>query len=409
MMIRERERLTWRLSLIVFGFGTLLSNTLVAVGRGLFLGALFMRGRAVRRALPGWLWCLFGLYSGWYLLTGILAGSKSALLVHDLSLMLLLPAGAVISAERRLSGMLRLLLWFGVLEALAVCWHAISGTNLAAVWEPGVRVWAELRPSGFLRSAPTSGQVLAIIIPLSVFFPARRPLERVFLIGAGLLMGIAIILTETRSAWVSASLLLLVAGFFRFGWKRVVPFFLLAGVLAWLLFPVGLRERMASITNARSDWVRCRTVLWLSGIKLGENNLLFGVGPGRFKEVYRQDSLPAVLESRAGKRLSSAERKDVSSQAHPHNDCIQAWAATGIPGLLLFLALVTAVAIAGVRNLRWAAVFGREKESIYQAGLLLFTGSVLVGIVDQSAFDPVRGNLFWLSAGLATGRSLIAY
>ena len=407
-MIRHKRRLIWRLAFVVFSLGTLVSNSLAALGRGLFAGALLIRGKALWRVLPRWFWCLFLIHAAWYLLAGILSGSRAGLLAHDLSLMLLLPAGAVVSAERRLSGMVRLFLWFGVIEALAVLWHAVSGTSLAALWEPGVRIWADSRPSGFLRSAPTSGQVLAIIIPLTVFFRARHPAERLALIAAGLLMGSAMILTETRSAWVSAAVLLFAAGIARFGWKRIVPAFAVAGVLVWVFLPSGLRDRAASIIDTESGWARCRTVLWLSGAKLGQDNPLVGVGPGRFGQVYRRDSLPAALESEAGRRLTPAERADVARHAHPHNDAVQAWAATGIPGLVLFLALGAAVGFAGLRDIGRVPSAGREREDIHQAGLLIFAGAVLVGIVDQSAFDPVRGNLFWLSAGLASGRALTA-
>ncbi|HPH03509.1 MAG TPA: O-antigen ligase family protein [Spirochaetota bacterium] len=397
-------RRIWTPALWILASGTLLSNSLSALGRGLVTLSLPLAARELRRALPLWLWVIFLSCMSWHLATGILAGSSAGHLAHDLSLMLLLPAGAVLAAEQRLPGLMRLFIWFGVLEALAVIWHAAGGTSLAALWEPGVRIWAENRPSGFLRSAPTSGQVLALILPLLVVYRVRSQRELWGFLVAGAVMGLALILTGTRSAWVSAGIVLFVVALLRFGWKPVLPAFFIGGLLIWVLLPANLRERALTITDTGAGWARCRTVLRESGIILGQQHPLFGIGPGRFKDVYVRDALPIALAGESGQRLTPEDLGDVRHHAHPHNDFIQAWAASGWPGLGLMVLLVCGVFVVGAGNLRRFVWSGRERLQTSLAGLAVFSGAVLVGLVDQTAFDPIRGNLFWLGAGLAAGR-----
>ena len=310
-------RWIWIPALWILASGTLLSNSLSALGRGLVTLSLPLAARELRRALPLWLWAIFLPCMGWHLATGILAGSPAGHMAHDLSLMLLLPAGAVLAAEQRLPGLMRLFIWFGVLEALAVIWHAASGTSLAALWEPGVRIWAENRPSGFLRSAPTSGQVLALILPL-LFVP--RPLTR----SCGFSRrrtdhGAGLDPDRTRSAWVSAGIVLFIVALLRFV-EPVLPAFS-SGDPDLAALPASLRERAMSITDTGSscavpDRARESGSSWGSSIRLGSG-----------RECSKRSTSGTHFVALAGESDSAyaGGLEDVKHHAHPHNDFIQAW------------------------------------------------------------------------------------
>ncbi len=86
-----------------------------------------------------------------------------------------------------------------------------------------------------------------------------------------------------------------------------------------------------------------RLVAFLSAARMGLNNPLLGAGPGRFAGEYFDQQ----IEVQKGAREYLDELSLRSNYAETHNDFLQVFAETGLAGLLLMLAALRVLFIAG--------------------------------------------------------------
>jgi O-antigen ligase len=165
--------------------------------------------------------------------------------------------------------------------------------------------------------------------------PRRAPLSRVLdLLIAGL--GVtAIALTFTRSALLGVVAgmlaLLLVAR------PKLVPLLPVAAVLFYLALPGGVRDRVRSTFDTSDETARDRVLIWKAGGRMIADHPLFGVGPGRVKELYLSYALPGAINKTPG---------------HLHDNVIMTAAETGIPSALAYLWLVGAFGVGAFRLAR---------------------------------------------------------
>jgi O-antigen ligase len=145
----------------------------------------------------------------------------------------------------------------------------------------------------------------------------------------------AMALTLTRGAYVGLAagvLAVLLAGRPRLA--LAAPF---AIALFFVLMPLPVRDRVASATNPHDVTMNDRLAMWKAGRAMIAERPLFGVGPGRVKELYPRYRVPGWVEPHPG---------------HLHNNVVMIAAETGIPSLLAYLAFVWAFFAGAVRIVR---------------------------------------------------------
>ncbi len=155
----------------------------------------------------------------------------------------------------------------------------------------------------------------------------KRPKDFLTWFGASL-NGWALLLTETRGAWVG-----LLAGFLMLGWRfnrRWLLAGLFIGVVGYFVLPAKYQDRLKSITQLDisytenheiGDSSQTRVLIWVTGIRIIENYPL-GIGQGNIGEVFPKYKVHALEEA---------------TEPHLHNNCLQLAAQNGWLGLALYL------------------------------------------------------------------------
>lgn len=180
--------------------------------------------------------------------------------------------------------------------------------------------------------------------------------------GAWILAAAGLGLTQVRGAWIG-----LVAGVgILLGLLRRGRLLLLAGVgvlvVALLLVP-GIRRRVASMADPGDATAADRLYMWQSGILMGRDHWLTGVGPGVVKHVYPQYLMRGAL---------------VRSRSHLHSTPLQILAERGIVGLAAWVWLFVAFFVR-VRPVLRALPPEAVRERALVTGSLAATGGFLVG------------------------------
>lgn len=248
-----------------------------------------------------------------------------------------------------------------------------SETDLTLSQDLGGRVYSTMG------NANVYGEFLVLAIP---FFIALIINEKTWLkkiLWALLLSPMILVLFKTgsRAAWGACAASVFV---FLFFWnKRLIPVFMIIGLVALPFLPAPIYNRILTIFNRNDSSMEYRKKIfdtavsvlkdyWVTGVGLGNNavNLIFN----RYKPP------------------------DLSTVAHTHIFLIQLWLEAGLFGVLSFLAML-------VRMLKNTFTSMREKanarlNNIMAASLAAITGLLIIGFVDHVWFFKRILLLFWI-------------
>jgi len=188
-----------------------------------------------------------------------------------------------------------------------------------------------------------------------------------------ILLGFCLLLTKSRSGWVSAGvgMIVILVGQGGRGRHRITSWIL----ASFLLLGAGLG--VLAFLVKRLDWLvftqtldsfSFRLQYWFASLRMIADYPLLGCGPGNFAEYYMQFKLPGASET----------------VADPHNWILEIWATAGTLSLLATVAVVWSVGRSMMHPLvETAGKTSRGVErSIYAGalvgGLLAFPYSMLV-------------------------------
>jgi len=147
-----------------------------------------------------------------------------------------------------------------------------------------------------------------------------QPGRRAWFILALVLIFIALLMTQTRSAWLGV-----VAGCLPLVWsrrKRLLLALPLVVALVFLLSPQPIKMRIGSIFDLQDVTMQQRLSLWQSGLEIFLDHPLFGVGPDNLEEIYP---------------LYNAAPETPRGFTHLHSNVVQIAAESGLVGLLAWL------------------------------------------------------------------------
>ncbi|MHB1317074.1 MAG: O-antigen ligase family protein [Anaerolineae bacterium] len=266
-------------------------------------------------------------------------------------------------------------LWQRLVQAL---YASAVGTALYALWRyplPQGAIEAEgvRRARGYFGSPNNLALYLERLLPLGASVasePGPRRRRWAYAAGAAILL-VVIILTFSRGAWLlGVPAGLLVVGLLK--GKRARRYTLMAlAVLAACLVPLMQTERFASLLDLQGGTSFLRLRLWEASWAMVKDHPWTGVGLDNFLYYYGDYILPGAEVERW--------------LSHPHNIVLDLLVRTGLPGLLLFLSAVLAVAVPAVR--RWR-VQASESRAIL-AGLLGGLAAMMAhGLIDNAFFVP---------------------
>jgi O-antigen ligase len=231
------------------------------------------------------------------------------------------------------------------------------------------------RISGFMGNPMTQAGLLLLFscLALSLLLFYRERIK--YLWGLGFLLSlVALVLTQTRSAWLG---LVIAAALILFFYKPkamiIVP---LAVGLFYLASPQPIKKRALSSFSSKG-YNKLRIEYMRAGLKIIGDFPLFGTGPNTVEMVFQNPKYG----------LSEEAKRNV----HLHNNIVQIGAERGIPTLLAWLAFMIWVFISLLKLLK------NKDPTLYPftvaalAGLLAFS---IAGLFEYNFADSEITALF---------------
>ena len=277
------------------------------------------------------------------------------------------------------------LVWSVMASALLVTFYGfyqyVHGVDISAFqWVDGeqfpdlkVRIFSTLQNPNLLAG------FLVVVMSLAVGqgLYTEKVGNKLLLFVLVAVLGICLVLTYSRGAWLSIVVVAAICG--RFYNRKVLWLFLIIPVIAFFCHDA-VMERVMSIFNPTDTSSTLRIALWESTIAMILDKPMFGTGWGAYWLVYPEYDF--FLNNPAARIV------------HAHNMYLHIAAEIGIPGLLVFLAIIyghakKALDILNHTNNRWIA------------GLMLgivaaVLGLAVNGFTDYIMFNVQMSMLFWL-------------
>ena len=223
---------------------------------------------------------------------------------------------------------------------------------------PGKRI------EGFMGQVMTQAGLLLLFscMALSIFIFSRMRIR--YLWGLGFLLSlVAIILTQTRSAWVG---LVIATALILFLYKPraliIIPFAL---GLFYIASPHPIKKRALSSFILTHPNNRTRVEYMRAGVKIIKDYPFFGTGPDTVEMVFQN---PKYELSKEAKRFP-----------HLHNNILQTGAERGIPTLLAWLAFMVWAFISLLKLLR------NKDPTLYP--LIIAALAALLGLFTAGLFE----------------------
>lgn len=262
-------------------------------------------------------------------------------------------------------------------------------------------------PTGFSGNRNLYASFLVLLTPFVAYnlFESKRIWQVIALLSLGI--GVfAIILGQTRSAWLAfaAAILLFQIGFFVVRKRLPKPLVrnwrlaslggivALVGIIAVIFIAdkdgtlrEGLKNRIVSLyairdlsaTNEAARNVNERLLVWEGTRKMIVEKPWQGVGPGNWRLQFPAYGGISAIKDDDPKELDKV-------RVQPHNVYLHVAAETGIPGLLLFLAIGGTLALAALRNI-W-----KSNDMRLLILNLLMLGGLIALAVDMSFSFPTE-------------------
>ena len=230
------------------------------------------------------------------------------------------------------------------------------------------------------------GELLVLIIPFfaSVILNEKSIVKKMFWIILLLPVLVILLKTGSRSAWVSFAVAMFVFAFF---WKKkLIPLFILLGVIAIPFLPDSIHRRIMTIFNPNDTSLKYRQMIlgpafamlrdyWLTGVGLG--NRVFGIIYQRYKSF------------------------GLTTVAHTHNLYVQIWLEAGLFAILSFIVIV-------FRLLKHTFMVIKEKKNIHINNILIASSSGILGLCVMGLADHVWFYnrilyMFWINVAIILG------
>lgn len=324
------EKIIW-ISLCGFAFFSPWSvagaQTMVVIGLLAWLAKMLLSGKVDLARTPLNLPIL--LFAATLVIAVILSPfrmhSLSALKEEWLLLIFFLVVNNV-KQEAEVEKLLTILVTMSASVGLYAIWQHYSGMDLYRneLLEPRGGVFISL---GFFSHHLTLGGYLMLVFLLAAVlaFHARRAgVRRIIDICAPIVLGLSLVFSYARSAWLGAA-----AGVLAFGLLRGGKFILLlmAGVvvLALLIYAIEPTtwDRLTEMNLSKDRPESTRIRLWQTSIRMIKDSPVWGVGLGGWGVLFHEYKVEGVYDA----------------TCHPHNDFLNVAVNAGLIGLLAYVSI----------------------------------------------------------------------
>jgi len=236
------------------------------------------------------------------------------------------------------------------------------------------------RITGFTNHWMTfSGEQMLVLVILAAFLlfgRPQRPRALVAWVVAALAMGSALLLSDTRSAWIAVF-----AAFVYLAWSRKKVLVLAVPVLALVAFfvaPQSIRERVVSIVHPQKnvDSNDFRYIVWRTGLRMIAAHPWLGLGPEQVHAQFYQWLPPDIPQP-----------LPPGYYGHLHSIYIHYAAERGIPTTLALLAMLGMILYHSGRALRRLPPGRGDTRFLLQAGIASVIAILVEGVFELNLGD----------------------
>ncbi|MBN1623089.1 MAG: O-antigen ligase family protein [Clostridia bacterium] len=267
------------------------------------------------------------------------------------------------------------------LTALFGLYQYLTG-NIEVGWVDSEMFEGIVRIYSTFENPNVYGEYLLFMIPISLvfFFSSKRFIYKLFWMGAGLMMVVAMLLTMSRGCWIG-----LIAGvfiYFLVADRRFLWLFFAGVVILPFVLPESIMLRLLSIGNLEDSSSLYRLFIWLGTFKMLGDYWLTGVGLGTkaFSGIYSAYAYNGIIAP------------------HPHNLYLNVLSERGITGFIC-------LAIISLKSLRYSissVLSGKsEEKNIGAAIAAAFTGIFVQGIFDNVFYNYRIVLIFWMFVAMS--------
>jgi O-antigen ligase len=224
---------------------------------------------------------------------------------------------------------------------------------------------------GFFEFAGNQLMTFGIAVSLAL----KESKKRIFLIFP-VIAFLAIIASQTRSAWIAALFIIFLA-FLIMNRKYLV--YAIIGVVLISLFIFlavpDVQTRFESIFDPAKNEGRLN--IWRTSLAIFEKNIFIGVGHGNFDKFFDVYRVPGFYDA----------------QGHAHNDYLNIAVLNGIVGLAAWLGMWIFWFLRSFRGYRLKELEQFDR-AIILGGILSISG-ILVASIFECYYTDLENNIFW--------------
>jgi len=287
----------------------------------------------------------------------------------------------LIKDKKQFNSLINLFIFMGFLIALYGIYQYIIGVEMPKEWiDSQYETYIKTRVFSIIGSPNVLGSLLILMIPINftLLIYEKGYLRKGFHLASLLAMGLCLIFTFSRGAWIALFIAMLLYGMIKD--KRILALLL----IILLLIPVVLPSvyyrlaYMASPEYIQSSMKGGRLARWAMALDTLSRHLYFGVGYGRYGGAVAARNIPGAF--------------------YVDNFYLKYTVETGILGLiiLLFILLI---------SIRYMSKTLRSTKDTYlkEIGTGIFIGliAVLLHNFVENIFEvPMMTTYFWFFTGL---------
>jgi O-antigen ligase len=290
--------------------------------------------------------------------------------------------------EVEVERLLTILIGVSALVGLYAVWQHYSGTDLyrSQSLEPRGNVFMSL---GFFSHHLTlGGYLMLVFLPASVLLlhAGRSGLRRIIDFCAPIVLGLALVFSYARSAWLGAVMGILTFGLLK-GGKFVLLMMLGVCVLALLIYVVEPTswDRVKEVNLSKDKPESTRIRLWQTSIAMIKKSPIWGVGLGGWGVLFDEYKVEGVY----------------AATCHPHNDYLNVAVNTGLLGLLAYLSIWVVFLYSTVRSLR-ENTGSCLARSVQMGGAVAIVAFLFAGLLQCYYTDAEVNMLVMFILGLTT-------
>jgi O-antigen ligase len=288
----------------------------------------------------------------------------------------------LLRSEDGAKNLIKVMIFTGMFMSVIGIYQYFAKVETPDYWTDKAEVTSGPRVFSIVGNPNVLGCLLVILtaLAISLIFSERKVLQKLLYTFAAGLMGVCLILTGSRSAWIALGLAIIIYALLSKKYKLIIAFVVVA-VLAYTFVPT-VQSRISYLINPEfivSSFRGGRFARWGKALDMFYSNVFFGTGLGRFGG-------------------SVATNNKLTGAFYVDNYYLKLTVEMGIFGIATFLIAVYNCVVWPLRAIK--KVEDKVSRGIIQSGFGAMIGILFTNFVLNNFDAPSVTTYFWVVSGV---------